>query len=394
MQHRRNILSIIVCLFILLSGFMFSYVFSSENGKRYTLAVLDLKANGVSEVEAIGLSDKLRSHISRLIQNSVQIKDRYELIERTQMGKIFDQFEIQNTGCVSDSCAIEFGKMLQANRIVIGTVSLIGQTYSIIARIVDIESGKTIGSADRQYKGAIDDVLISVITQIGNELLTGESIYSTLSTTQTEKPTDLTVKKEVIRGEDFIFVSIPGKNFEIGVFEVVQSQYKAVMGKNPSYFRKTDKGPVEKVSWYDAVRFCNKLSDLAHLEKCYYEETWDLDSTKNGFRLPTEDEWEYACRAGTNTKYYAGDDESSLSRVGWYYKNSNSRSQPVGEKEPNVWGLYDMHGNVWEWCSKGVLCGGSWYSNASECCSSYHKNYRLKNWEKDIGFRIIRSTLP
>ncbi|HDY88920.1 MAG TPA: hypothetical protein ENH82_12510, partial [bacterium] len=156
----RKSLSVVLCFLIGLYGFMSPQKSFAQYSRTYTLAVLDLEPNGVSQVEARGLSDKLRSHISQLILDRSILKDRYELIERTQMDKIFGQFELQNTGCVSDSCAVEFGKMLQADRIVIGTVSLIGQTYSVITRIVDVESGKTIRSADRQYKGAIDEVLV------------------------------------------------------------------------------------------------------------------------------------------------------------------------------------------------------------------------------------------
>ena len=171
-------LSVVLIFLIALYGSMYPSISSAQNSRNYTLAVLDLEPNGVSQIEARGLSDKLRSHISQLIQNDSNIKIKYELIERTQMDKIFEQFEIQNTGCVSDSCAVEFGKMLQCDRIVIGTVSLIGQTYSAIARIVDVESGRTLRSADRQYKGFIDDVLISIIPQVGYELLTGIQLFT------------------------------------------------------------------------------------------------------------------------------------------------------------------------------------------------------------------------
>ncbi len=160
---------------------MYPRISSAQNSRNYTLAVLDLEPNGVSQVEARGLSDKLRSHISQLIKDRSVVKDRYELVECPQMDRIFGQFELQNTGCVSDSCAVEFGKMLQADRIVIGTVSLIGQTYSVIARIVDVESGKTIRSADRQYKGEIDKVLVTEIPEIGNELISDEVLSGYLS---------------------------------------------------------------------------------------------------------------------------------------------------------------------------------------------------------------------
>lgn len=121
--------------------------------------------------------------------------------------------------------------------------------------------------------------------------------------------------------------------FFIGKYQITQAQWKAVMGGNPSYW-KGDDLPVEKVSWNDAVKFCEAISK----------------QTGKTYRLPTEAEWEYACRAGSTTKYCFGDDEKSLGDYAWYYENSGNKTHPVGKKKPNAWGLHDMHGNVWEWC--------------------------------------------
>ena len=145
--------------------------------------------------------------------------------------------------------------------------------------------------------------------------------------------------------------------------EVTQAMWKEVMEDNPSRF-KSDSLPVEMVSWNDCQNFIKKLNQL--------------DPGKN-YRLPSEAEWEYACRAGTTTKYYSGNNESDLARVGWYgYNegNSNNRTHPVGQKEANSWGLYDMHGNVYEWCEdryhdsyKGAPTNGSaWLSPSGRPC--------------------------
>jgi len=123
------------------------------------------------------------------------------------------------------------------------------------------------------------------------------------------------------------------KPFYLSAHEVTQAQYERVMGNNPSS-SKGDTKPVEKVSWHDAVAFCGKLSEREGVE----------------YRLPTEAEWEYACRAGTSTAYSFGDDASGLGEYAWYRDNSSGTTHPVGEKLPNAWGLYDMHGNVFEWC--------------------------------------------
>jgi len=128
------------------------------------------------------------------------------------------------------------------------------------------------------------------------------------------------------------------KPFYIGKFEVTQEQYTAVMGTNPSHFSGKNL-PVESVSWNDAVAFCKKLG--------------------SNFRLPTEAEWEYACRAGSETRFHYGDDPSysQLGQYVWYESSGNEETHPVGQKKPNKWGLFDIYGNVWEWCS-------DWYANS------------------------------
>jgi formylglycine-generating enzyme required for sulfatase activity len=138
------------------------------------------------------------------------------------------------------------------------------------------------------------------------------------------------------------------KGFYMGAFEVTQGQYQKVMGNNPSHFKGDDNLPVERVSWNDAVEFCKKLSQ------------------KEGktYRLPTEAEWEYACRAGTTTVFSFGDDESQLGDYAWYDNNSGGNPHPVGTKKPNAWGLYDMHGNMQEWCQDWYE--KDWYSKGPE----------------------------
>lgn len=199
--------------------------------------------------------------------------------------------------------------------------------------------------------------------------------------------------------------------FEISIFEITQRQYNELVGRDPSHFKSGDDYPVENVNWYYAVIFCNLLSDKTGLERCYNKSTWECDFSKNGFRLPTEAEWEYACRAGTTTLFYTGDSESDIARAGWYLNNSSSKTNYVGQKEPNGWGLYDMHGNVWEWCHdryglyssdsqmnptgtilgyKRVLRGGSWSSNAGYCRSTFRHSNHPSNTNSNFGFRVVR----
>ncbi|TRU98672.1 MAG: formylglycine-generating enzyme family protein, partial [Microcystis wesenbergii Mw_QC_S_20081001_S30D] len=205
-------------------------------------------------------------------------------------------------------------------------------------------------------------------------------------------------------------------SFAIGKYPVTQAQYQAVMGTNatsqkslrgkrrataaslPSYFQNNPQNPVENVSWNNAQAFCQKLSQI----------------TGKTYRLPTEAEWEYACRAGTTTRYYFGDDASQLGDYAWYSANSQSKTHPVGQKKPNAWGLYDMSGNVWEWCEDDwhdnyigapkdgsawpinndnrshlkCLRGGSWNSYPGYCRSAIRYGYNPGD-DYGSGFRVV-----
>jgi sulfatase modifying factor 1 len=187
-------------------------------------------------------------------------------------------------------------------------------------------------------------------------------------------------------------------SFYLDKVPVTQEVYTKVMGANPSK-HKDPKCPVERTQWTDAVRFCNKCSELEELTPCYNLDTWECNFAANGYRLPTEAEWEYACRAGSTGKYGFGDAEEDLPQYAWLKPHSLGKPQPVGQKLPNRWGLFDMHGNVWQWCNdwhsetyykespkedpRGpatgnvrVLRGGAWDSNPSKCRAAYrHKDF-------------------
>ena len=197
-------------------------------------------------------------------------------------------------------------------------------------------------------------------------------------------------------------------DYYLGAYEVTQTQYQTVIGNNPSCYQGALVGnqnadlPVENVSLDDAVEFCKKLSELPEEKKA-----------GRVYRLPTEAQWEYACRAGSKTIYSFDDEEGLLPEYGWFKRNSSQRTHTVGLLEPNAWGLYDMHGNVWEWCSdwygeypKGAVSdptgptmgtdrvnrGGCWLYLAANCRSA------SRNWAKSsyqdglLGFRVALSS--
>ena len=187
------------------------------------------------------------------------------------------------------------------------------------------------------------------------------------------------------------------KAFRMGKYPITQKQYLVVMGDNPSFFEGDENCPVESVTWHQAVEFCQKLSQR----------------TGQTVRLPSEAEWEYACRAGSTGKYCFGDDESKLGSYAWYDENSEKKTHPVGKKSSNAWGLHDMHGNVLEWCediwhdnyqgapSDGtawinggdrdvkVLRGGSWGGYARFCRAAYRYGLSARYQYLNIGFRLL-----
>jgi formylglycine-generating enzyme required for sulfatase activity len=222
------------------------------------------------------------------------------------------------------------------------------------------------------------------------------------------------------RRGDEIQHQVTVSSFSMGKYEVTQAEYQAVMGTNPSHFR-GDNRPVEMVSWFNAIEYCNKLSQREGLTPAYTVNgenvTWNQSA--NGYRLPTDAEWEYACRAGTTTPFSTGNNITTdqANYDGDYPYNNNpkgedrGRTVPVGSFAPNPWGLYDMHGNVFEWCwdwygayaaeaqtdpvdassgSNRVIRGGYWYYGASLARSVY----RLYNYPYarlyGIGFRLVR----
>ena len=213
------------------------------------------------------------------------------------------------------------------------------------------------------------------------------------------------------------------RDFYLAETEVTQGEWLAVMGSNPSEFSGCDDCPVEMVSWYDAVEFCNARSALETLSPAYDidGESVSWDPTANGYRLPTEAEAEYACRAGSTTAYYNGPNlhtkcnDPNLDEIGWYCGNNDVRPEEVAQKLPNAWGLYDMSGNVHEWCwdwkedypsgpatdptgpesgANRARRSGSWASNAQACRSAERSSRDPESRVNNHGLRPARWATP
>lgn len=213
--------------------------------------------------------------------------------------------------------------------------------------------------------------------------------------------------------------------FVMDKFEVTHEMFARVQLPDPSHWQENPKGPVERVRWRDAKAYCNERSRAEGLKPCYDEKTpqWECDYSADGYRLPTEAEWEYAARAGSDSVYDFGSADK-LRQFAWFAENADQKTHPVGQKKPNAWGLCDLYGNVSEWCEdvysptyykespgkdptgpadpggkdvKRVMRGGNWNVGADACRATYRQGQRTGNTDACFatdycGFRCVRRT--
>ena len=387
---------------------------TSASAARDRLAVLDFSVG----------EDVRPAHrqMAALVREEFQKADRFELIDRNMMRQRMSEKDFAaTTECNEVRCLVESGKALDGQTIVGGMTSSFGKTWTLTIRMVDVNTGRE-GATFAHENSPTMESLSSAACQGARVLLGLEPdsppaeppLASSNPALSKELALDLggggKLELVLIPAGEFVMgspdseqgrdsdegpthkVRISGP-FYLGKTEVTQAQWQAVMDKNPSKFKGSADLPVEHVLWDDAQEFCRKLSQRVGRE----------------IRLPTEAEWEYACRAGTTTAYSFGSDPSRLGEYAWYTENSGGQTHPVGRKTANPWGLYDMHGNVMEWCADwkkryfsgartdtvgpgsgaaNVLRGGSWYDDASRLRSAKRYGTAPGYHCSVIGFRV------
>lgn len=364
-----------------------------------------------------GVCLQLRSNLTYAISNT----PGYEGYDRVDMSSIMGEHDFQRTGMVSDEQIRRLGEMTGASSILVAEAAVYDPTHIIItAKILNVETAGVESAVPPQIASTTPTEMQNACVQLAAQLIGGSG--GTYTPARPNQPHNNganmitinvgNVSFEMVKVEAGSFImgctseqgncdsdesTYPrmtiSNDYYIGKFEVTQELYEAVMGVNPSKFKGFDH-PVERVRWNDAQEFCAKLSRM----------------TGRRFRLPTEVEWEYAARGSKKSTSAKFSGSSSVDDVAWYIENSGGQTHPVGMWQPNELGIYDMSGNVQEWCqdwygsygnkaqtdpqgpSSGqfrVLRGGSWRSNASRCRVT-KRSYDSPGYRNgSSGFRVV-----
>jgi formylglycine-generating enzyme required for sulfatase activity len=327
--------------------------------------------------------------------------------------------------CVTGKCSgiVEAGRLLGVAKVIIGSANMVGKTYYLSLSLIDIHTGVIERVAEDKTKGDVDE-LIESTKRLIKKLLgekEGEEQQPESMIMESSKPAKTGGEASAVNME---FVLVKGgcyqmgdslgdgygderpvhevcvNDFYIGKYDVTQGQWKEIMGSNPSEFNHCgDNCPVENISWNDTQAFIGKLKQ----------------KIGKNYRLPTEAEWEYAARSGGRKEEWAGtNSESELGEYAWIDVNSGERTHPVGQRKPNGLGLYDMSGNVWEWCqdlydenyyknspkdnpegpesgTNRVLRGGSWFNGAGYTRSGKRLSIIPDYRDSNDGFRLVRT---
>ena len=404
-----------LCVFLVLLFTAFDLCAQQTNTQKPTAAVMDLEAKeGVSAGVAASLSDYLRVQLVNT--------QKFDIVTRENMEEVLKEQKFQLSGCTSRECVVQVGQLLGVRRMFAGVITKIGATYVVTLKIIDVESGK-IGKAETEECAKCEeDALLVSMRNIANKI-TGLPVKEGVNIQPAQSVQ--AGKNEIIWEKDgSAMVLIPAGEFLMG-----SPEGEGEADEHPQHKVYLDAYYIDKyeVTNQQFAKFLNEWGKDTdeNGQKMIYENEWgikkvaaDFSKTRQllgwepakgyetypvinvtwyggnqyakwaGKRLPTEAEWEKACRGPQEssgatfrrtTKYCYGNEENKLNEYAWYSANSGSKTHPVGAKEPNTWGVYDMHGNVWEWCS-------DWYDE------NYYKNAFYKNPQGPDkgGYRVIR----
>jgi formylglycine-generating enzyme required for sulfatase activity/TolB-like protein len=350
--------------------------------------------------------------LAQLLAVEIANSGKYAVLPRTAtIQSVMAEHRIQRSGLTEADNIKVIGKALNAQYVLAGSVRGLGRANLFTAEIIDIETASQVEGDAVNYR-AIGDGL-KLMAELGVKLAGSPPVGNVPANMVKVEGGTFQMGSTNGDSDEKPVHTVTVKSFYMGKYEVTQKEWREVMGSNPSNF-KGDTLPVENINWYEAVEYCNKLSLKEGLVPAYRGSGDSIvcDSNATGYRLPTEADWEYAAKGG-NKDYisyeYAGG--NSVDSVAWYNGNSGSKTHPVGTKQPNSLGLYDMSGNVWEWCwdwfgnyssgsqtsplgaSSGtyrVLRGGSWYYDAAYVRSAY-RSYNTPSYRYYyLGFRLVR----
>ena len=353
------------------------------------------------ENDALLVCNKVESNIINL--------ERYDVMIHSETSQLLEKLHIP-LASISAKNNLEKIKSENIDYVLTGTIDASDYDYLVTLRILDVSKGRFIHSDDEFMNSSASDINRGIKTLVNRFM---ESLKKSDGYTN---PVTKSSIANVIE-HDFVLVEgLESGDYYICKHEVTQKEYLEVIGKNPSFFNdnKNSNNPVDRVSWYDAIEYCNKRSIQEGLRPCYTLDgkvnpdewgrkcaVWDsvkCNFNADGYRLPTESEWDFAANGGQQNNAFRFSGNNEIEDIAWYYDNSHGSTHEVMTKAPNELGIFDMSGNVWEWCwnwyttgSCRVFKGGAWNGRAYYCGVSYRNFYSPNSACYSDGFRVVRS---
>lgn len=392
---------LVLTLFGLLLSVCFSSLMEAQEPAKKQVAVY-LTDSDVDEGYKKVIGSKMVAKITQ--------SNNYRALERTEdfLKALRSAQDFDTSGEVKDSQIARIGQKLGVKYVAVVDISELLESLYVSARLIDVESGAIISTSEEYESDLTMPNVIRLAEKVGENLTSNNTgSYQGTSPNYSSGSSNLQVETFNVNGVPFEMVRVDGGTFSMGSYngysdeqpvhsetvgtfyigktEVTQRLWAAVMGSNPSYFR-GENLPVDNVSWYDCQEFVERLSRI----------------TGRIFRLPTEVEWEYAARGGNRSRNYTYSGSDDVYRVAWYSENSGNTTHPVGQKLDNELGIFDMSGNVWEWCSDNysssysqprssanrVLRGGGWNYAAPYCRVAHRIAYSPGNRYNYCGLRL------